>query len=96
MLSRSGAEGNHDFIEKGRTMPCIDKVARLLEMQDIAAGRDGYCLSFKYVNAHTHLRWMCAAGHDWLAVPSSVKHQGTWCPVCHPGGRKPECSEGSP
>ena len=47
----------------------------------IARARGGRCLSTKYVNATTHLRWRCAEGHEWEAVPSSISC-GTWCPRC--------------
>lgn len=56
----------------------------LKEMQDIATERGGYCLSSRYVNAHTPLRWMCGEGHVWKTTPDSVKYQGTWCSACEP------------
>ncbi|UCG68447.1 MAG: hypothetical protein JSV09_11615, partial [Thermoplasmata archaeon] len=52
------------------------------EMQDIAKSRGGKCLSKKYINSLTKLKWMCGEGHVWEAIPSSIK-QGTWCPVCN-------------
>ncbi|PFH11526.1 putative zinc ribbon protein [Collimonas sp. PA-H2] len=50
-------------------------------MQFIAGKRDGQCLSSEYVNAHTHLQWQCAAGHQWMAIPANVS-KGRWCPKC--------------
>ncbi|MET3135138.1 putative phosphodiesterase [Oxalobacteraceae bacterium GrIS 1.11] len=47
------------------------------EMRAIAEERDGLCLSDTYVNGHTHLLWECAMGHQWHAIPGSVK-RGTW------------------
>jgi hypothetical protein len=55
------------------------------EMREIARERGGTCVSESYVNAHTKLRWRCAEGHEWDAVPSNVKN-GTWCPAC--GGKQ--------
>ena len=52
-----------------------------LRVQALARARGGLCLSTEYVNARTHLRWRCAEGHEWEAVPSSIV-QGTWCPHC--------------
>src|SRR5690606_11363063 len=43
--------------------------------------RGGACLSETYVNSKTKLRWQCASGHEWNALPSRVR-QGTWCPFC--------------
>jgi len=51
------------------------------EMQGIAEAQGGECLSEEYVNANTKLRWKCKEGHEWEALPSSIK-TGTWCPYC--------------
>ncbi|MCP4130363.1 MAG: hypothetical protein GY754_05230 [bacterium] len=51
------------------------------EMQQIAKDRGGVCLSKKYVNKSTKLKWQCKKGHVWEARPGNVK-SGTWCPVC--------------
>jgi hypothetical protein len=50
-------------------------------MHQIAQERGGSCLSDKYVNNNTKLNWQCAEGHEWSAVPSSIKN-GTWCRKC--------------
>ena len=52
------------------------------DMRAIAAERGGACLSEEYVNATTPLLWICAEGHPWLARPTNVKNNGTWCPHC--------------
>ena len=54
---------------------------KIEEMQRIAEDRGGRCLSPKYSNSDTHLKWQCAQKHRWLATPNSVKH-GTWCRLC--------------
>ncbi len=51
-------------------------------MQELARERGGVCLSDAYTNATTKLRWRCAKGHEWMAVPDSVRNLGTWCPTC--------------
>ncbi len=56
------------------------------QMRALAAKKGGECLSEHYTNSHTKLRWRCAKGHEWEAVPNSIA-QGSWCPVC--AGRKP-------
>ena len=57
------------------------KKLTLTAMQAIAQERDGYCLSKNYKDSKTKLRWRCAQGHEWNAVPSSIK-MGTWCRQC--------------
>jgi len=57
------------------------------EMQELARQRGGVCLSKRYVNTKTPLRWQCAEGHVWSATPNSIKpsgykERGTWCPIC--------------
>lgn len=51
------------------------------KMKTIAASHGGYCLSKKYVNAHTKLLWKCSEGHIWGAKPNNIQ-QGKWCPEC--------------
>lgn len=55
---------------------------RLKEMQEIAASRNGQCLSDSYTNSWTKLEWCCAAGHKWEAKPNDIKTSKSWCPVC--------------
>jgi hypothetical protein len=50
-------------------------------MQAIAASRGGRCLSDEYVNGRTHMLWQCKEGHQWKAIPDSIR-RGSWCPVC--------------
>ena len=52
------------------------------EMRALAKEKGGKCLSEKYVNNKTDLLWQCKDGHTWNAVPDSIKHQGSWCPIC--------------
>ena len=47
-----------------------------------AATRGGLCLSERYLNGRTKLRWRCAKGHEWEAAPSAVMWHGSWCAVC--------------
>jgi hypothetical protein len=54
---------------------------KLKAMQEIAEKHDGKCLSAFYINNNTKLRWRCAEGHEWEAVPASIQ-QGSWCPIC--------------
>src|SRR5579862_6543073 len=41
-------------------------------MMSIAHSRGGECLSKKYINNSSNLRWRCAEGHTWEATPGNV------------------------
>jgi Probable Zinc-ribbon domain len=47
----------------------------------LAIERGGRLLSTRYRGCRYKLRWQCAEGHEWLALPSNIRH-GTWCPPC--------------
>jgi hypothetical protein len=55
---------------------------RLREMKDLAKLRGGLCLSKRYINRSTKLKWKCAEGHIWEATPHSVKNKPSWCHYC--------------
>jgi len=75
---------------KGSWCPlCVGKLPKKLafeKLKELATTRGGELLSTSYHNAITPLRWRCAMGHEWEAIPDAVKHR-TWCPVC--GGSYP-------
>lgn len=62
------------------------------EMRKIAESRGGKCLSEKFVNVDTKLRWQCKKGHIWEAVPSSIK-RGSWCARCVKGKQEKVAKE---
>ena len=47
----------------------------------IAVDRGGKCLSKEYVNTQTKLKFECEKGHQWNALPYSIK-KGQWCKKC--------------
>lgn len=49
----------------------------------IAKKRNGLCLSKKYVNNNTNLKWSCKYGHKWNATLKHIKNDKSWCPRCH-------------
>jgi len=53
----------------------------LKEANTIAENRKGKCLSKKYINSQTKLKWKCQHNHSWMATFANVK-RGTWCPNC--------------
>jgi hypothetical protein len=50
-------------------------------MMALARKRGGRCISTLYANSTAPLVWECASGHQWSAVPASIR-KGTWCPDC--------------
>lgn len=52
------------------------------EMHDIAAAKNGLCLSEIYINDATKLKWKCNVCHlVWEATPNNIK-RNKWCPKC--------------
>jgi len=50
-------------------------------MNELVAGKNGICLSKRYVNSKTKLQWQCERGHIWETTPSHIR-AGSWCHVC--------------
>lgn len=74
--------------KKGTWCPeCADETrnaknrSTIQDMHELAKLNIGLCLSTKYKNASSKLKWKCKKGHIWDAVPNSVQ-QGSWCPTC--------------
>mmetsp|Transcript_22261 Transcript_22261/g.89838 ORF Transcript_22261/g.89838 Transcript_22261/m.89838 type:complete len:269 (-) Transcript_22261:196-1002(-) len=59
----------------------------LQEFKLMAVEKGGLCLSHKYHNSKTPLRWQCSKGHEWEATPENVR-RGSWCPTCRKQERK--------
>jgi hypothetical protein len=57
------------------------KKLTLEECQRLAESRDGECLSTKYKNNITKMKWRCSEGHEWSAIFGSIKN-GQWCSDC--------------
>jgi hypothetical protein len=53
----------------------------LLDCQNSAKIRSGFCLSKKYVNAATSMIWKCSKGHVWNTNYAAIR-RGTWCRIC--------------
>lgn len=70
-------------VRKGQWCPiCVHgKRQGMDRMHQLAADRQGECLSPTYEGATTKLMWKCAEGHQWLAEPAEV-FRGHWCPKC--------------
>lgn len=57
------------------------KKLNIEEMRALAINNNGLCISTTYTNAKTKLKWQCEFGHQWDALPLSIK-RGSWCPTC--------------
>jgi hypothetical protein len=70
-------------IKNGSWCPyCAGKIKQTIEeMQMLAKQRGGKCLSLKYVNSQTKLKWQCNNGHIWMANPAIIRF-GRWCAQC--------------
>lgn len=79
---------SHDLLANPPTMYSVTMAKRydLSDMQALATSRGGTCLSPSYEGMNKHLLWQCALGHQWLAIPSSVR-QGHWCSACYGNAR---------
>ncbi len=80
-------QNNHTFemrmdgLQQGRgCRQCyLDSVQPTIEkMEQYAKSKGGECLSEKYINASTKLKWKCSKGHIFLQRPSMLY----WCPTC--------------
>lgn len=64
----------------------MSRKSTIEEMHALAFARGGECLSVRYVDQKTPLKWKCSAAHIWLAKPSDIKgsknKKGTWCREC--------------
>ena len=61
---------------------CSNRAKLTIEqMHELAFQKGGKCLSKKYINVDTKLKWECDKGHQWESIPYLVKN-GSWCPKC--------------
>lgn len=51
------------------------------EMCRRARRHQGECLSRRYVNSQTRMKFRCADGHVWYAFPQAIR-RGAWCRKC--------------
>jgi hypothetical protein len=74
---------SHANIANGKGCPhCYKLSGFIIEDMKILAKKYGFfCLSKKYYNMYTKLKWKCKNGHVWDGRPSHIK-QGTGCPYC--------------
>ena len=70
------------FLSKsGVCAQCKDQ-ERLQILQQWALQHGGRCLEVQYLGKQPH-RFQCAAGHQWLTKPATIRSGKTWCPHCN-------------
>lgn len=73
---------NAHRVARGAWCPyCAGHRRTIEDMQALAAAHDGRCVSKRYVDQDTKLRWECERGHRWWTRPANVR-RGAWCPDC--------------
>jgi len=79
-------ESEFDIKVTDKHIKSFDKLpfssSKLNELKDLAKSKNGECLSIKYLGVNTKIRWKCNQGHEWDAIPKSIKN-GHWCPYCN-------------
>jgi len=58
-----------------------NKKLSLGDIQRMALKKGGKCISTKYVNSSTPMKWKCSEDHVWTTPAYNIR-AGTWCPVC--------------
>lgn len=77
-------DNTFDMIQRGGWCKQCNKNNQWLErLQIIAKNKGGKCLSEKYINSGTKLRFQCANGHVFLLRPQNLKQNDSWCIVCY-------------
>ena len=74
-----------DKVKNGRwCMICSGNAKLSLEIfQKIAKEKGGKCLSKKYVNSKSKLKFQCSKGHIWEAAGGAIKNNKSWCKKCY-------------
>jgi len=52
------------------------------ECRLFAKNKGGECLSEKYNNCYTKMKWQCGDKHIWDAIFTHLKNNKKWCPTC--------------
>jgi hypothetical protein len=75
-------EATFDSVRRGSWCPyCAGRKRSIVDMEALATQHSGKCISRSFKGMSVKLRWQCAKGHTWSAIPSSIR-AGRWCPKC--------------
>jgi len=69
-----------------------NKKELLASYNRLANKKGGKCLSEKYLNNRSKLKWECANGHQWQATPVIIQ-SGRWCRQCYADSRRGSIQE---
>lgn len=75
-------KSTYDVVSRGIwSCPYCDGRKRTIkDMNDLVKHFGGKCLSSKYINATTKLKWQCKNNHTWFSTPHAIKRH--WCLIC--------------
>lgn len=71
---------SNNKIAQFKTLPFAS--SKINELKELAKKMNGECLSVKYLGTYSKAKWKCEKGHEWEAIPKSIK-KGHWCPYCN-------------
>lgn len=54
----------------------------LILMKKHAKEKGGECLSDRFIDNKTHLKWKCSNNHIWMSTPECVVKKKQWCRAC--------------
>ena len=82
----------YDNIRKGSWCPyCSNKKIKTIDDANfLAIKKGGICLSEKYINNKSKLKWKCMFGHIWDAAFNDINCD-RWCPICASGTYEKIC-----
>lgn len=72
---------NVDFRKEINFNKVYDHKNIILELQNLAKKKKGECLSERYIDSTTRLKWKCKEGHIWTATRAQIT-KGSWCRKC--------------
>src|SRR5579863_6622605 len=75
-----------DNVKRGRWCPqCAGRPKLDIDTaREIAAARNGLCLSDEYNGSGSLLRWKCNRdGAEWSSSLNNVRNRRSWCPQCN-------------
>jgi very-short-patch-repair endonuclease/Zn ribbon nucleic-acid-binding protein len=80
-------ERGHKFKEKSRIIITNAKCQQcknednFKSLKDLALKNNGKLISENYIGLEHNYEWQCERGHNWKAMPKSIR-KTSWCPIC--------------
>ncbi len=78
-LNASNWCGKCSVLEKDRER----EIKMLKKIHQFAVKKGGKCLSDKYQNPETVLKFVCSKGHRWKTKAHNIVFSQSWCPKCN-------------